>query len=161
MSLPLPVHDTGLYSLASPLDNGLGTRMLHFWIRTAQIQGQVYEKLFSAAAFLRPVEERARIATQLVDALNEVWADRGDASALDFAFVPFGDSYGTRNGVNGPNIEDLPSKRSQKVFRFPTVSQQSFGDSGQGELVNPEQSESSSVSPASPRSNAHILRWFL
>jgi len=138
MSLPYPVHDTGLYSLASPMDNGLGTRMLHFWIKVAQIQGQVYQKLFSAAAFLRPAEERAQTAKQLVDALNQAWAERGDASALDFAFVPVSASDAVpRNLGTGPDVTELPSKRNKKIFQFPTASQQSFGSTGQAGILSP------------------------
>jgi hypothetical protein len=142
MSLPLPVHDSGLYSLASPMDNGLGTRMLHFWIKVAQIQGQVYEKLFSAAAFLRPAEERAQVAAQLVEALNEAWAERGDASALDFSFLPADSSDSVpRNAGTGPNVTDVPSKRNKKIFQFPTASQKSFGSTGQASLLSPEGGE--------------------
>jgi hypothetical protein len=113
--------------------------MFRFWIKVAQIQGQVYEKLFSAAAFLKPPEERAQIAKQLVNALKEAWVERGDASPLDFAFAPAGASDAVpKSASNGPDVADLPSKRNKKVVQFPTVSQQCFGDVGQARLMEPE-----------------------
>lgn len=144
MSLPYPVHDTGMYSLASPMSNVTGTRMLHFWIKVAQIQGQVYEKLFSAAAFLQPFEERARTAQQLVKALQEAWVERGDASALDFAFVSTANLDGhPKTGTTEPNDSEAPSKLGKRVFQFPTASQQCFGSEGQPGPMSAETSESS------------------
>ncbi|KAF2014110.1 hypothetical protein BU24DRAFT_481483 [Aaosphaeria arxii CBS 175.79] len=55
-----------------------------YWIKVAQIQGRIYEQLFSPASFLRPHEERARIATELVDAMNQAWSERGNGSIIDF-----------------------------------------------------------------------------
>ncbi|KAF2676907.1 hypothetical protein K458DRAFT_424397 [Lentithecium fluviatile CBS 122367] len=132
MSLPYPQLDTKHMPLASPMPGSLGTEMLLFWIKVAQIQGKVYEKLFSPAAFLKPPEERAQIATQLVEALNHTWTERGDASALDFAFIAAGGTPASSKKVpTGPDFMNLPSKRQRTVFSFPTITQQSIGSGSQ------------------------------
>ncbi|KAK7182408.1 uncharacterized protein CC84DRAFT_1101011 [Paraphaeosphaeria sporulosa] len=88
MSLPYPNIDSDHARFGSLVQQGQkGTELLLYWIKIAQIQGRVYEKLFSPAGFLRPMSERARTATELVDALNKAWTERGEASAFDFAYL--------------------------------------------------------------------------
>ena len=66
VSLPLPAHDSE-------------DKMPHmadiqrYWIKLAEIQGQIFERLYSPGAFLRPDSERVQTATQLVDSLNAEW----------------------------------------------------------------------------------------
>ncbi|KAL5466474.1 hypothetical protein PMIN06_000078 [Paraphaeosphaeria minitans] len=88
MSLPYPNIDSDHARFGSLVQQGQkGTELLLYWIKIAQIQGRVYEKLFSPAGFLRPMSERARTATELADALNKAWTERGEASAFDFAYL--------------------------------------------------------------------------
>ncbi|KAL6162091.1 hypothetical protein ACJQWK_11854 [Exserohilum turcicum] len=57
------------------------SRMLSYWVKVARIQGLTYEKLFCPAAFLKSTEERTAIAIDLVNAMNQAWYERADASA--------------------------------------------------------------------------------
>lgn len=85
MSLPYPNIDSDHARFGSLVQQGQkGTELLLYWIKIAQIQGKVYEKLFSPAGFLRPMNERARTATELVDAINKAWTERGEVSAFEF-----------------------------------------------------------------------------
>lgn len=85
MSLPYPNIDADHARFGSLVQQGYkGTNMLLYWIKTAQVQSKAYEKLFSPAGISRPLEERAQTATELVDALNQAWSDRGEVSALAF-----------------------------------------------------------------------------
>jgi hypothetical protein len=132
MSLPYPVLDTKRMSLALPMSSSVGTRMLLFWIKVAQIQGKVYEQLFSPAAFLKPTDERAEIAAQLVEALNQTWTDRGDASALDLAFVAAGvPNKSSKRAGTGSDFLTLPSHQQVPAVAVPSATQQSFGNTGQ------------------------------
>lgn len=131
MSLPYPTLENETTPFGGLLQDGpKGTDMLLYWIRVGQIQGKTYEKLFSPAAFLRPQEERAHIAAELVSAMNEAWAGRGEASALDFAFkgVTLPSYVPKKTGV-GPSATDPPSKQKRSAVMYPTPAQQSFGAS--------------------------------
>ncbi|KAF2193182.1 hypothetical protein K469DRAFT_730100 [Zopfia rhizophila CBS 207.26] len=79
MSLPYPVTTQGC--------NPIAPNILLYWIKVAQIQGQTYERLFSPAAFLKSDEERAQVASELTNALNHAWGERGDASELDISWI--------------------------------------------------------------------------
>lgn len=85
---------------ASP--NGFeGDDMLIYWVKVAKVSGQIYEKLFSPAAFRRSFEERSRTATALVKAMNQAWRERGQESIMDI-----------KNRFS-PNETEVPSKRKQ------------------------------------------------
>ncbi|CAI6230604.1 unnamed protein product [Periconia digitata] len=88
MSLPYPVvdHDHERFSALVQMGNK-GNSMLLYWIKVAQIQGKTYEKLFSPAAFCKSPEERAQTAKELVEEMNHIWAERGEASVFDLFFV--------------------------------------------------------------------------
>ncbi|KAL6704960.1 hypothetical protein ACN47E_007505 [Coniothyrium glycines] len=93
-----------------------GTQMLAYWIKVARVQGQIYEKLFCPAAFLRTSEERTRTAIELVDAMNQAWYERGEATVIDFTgegenikFVP----QKTSTMHTSPSETELPSKRKR------------------------------------------------
>lgn len=95
-----------------------GTQMVIYWIKVARVQGLVYEKLFCPAAFLKPAEERVRIANDLVNAMNQAWFERGEASIIDFTglgeeirFVP----QRTASAISSPNDTEIPSKRKRLV----------------------------------------------
>lgn len=113
MSLPYPNIDSDHARFGSLVQQGQrGTDMLLYWIKVAQIQGTAYEKLFSPAGFLRPMDERARTATELVDSLNECWSERGEVSAFDFAFL--GIEYGAAEKFGKDSEKtDLPSQRKR------------------------------------------------
>lgn len=102
VSLPYPTPG----DLSFPVP-GVAEYLL-YWIKLAQIQGQTYEQLFSAAAFLKPEEERTQIATDLVSKLNQAWAERGDRSV-------FGDfiSPGSTKGQLASSNSVLPSGSTQ------------------------------------------------
>ncbi|KAF1976609.1 fungal-specific transcription factor domain-containing protein [Bimuria novae-zelandiae CBS 107.79] len=96
LSLPYPDVDSDHTRFGSLVQQGQkGTQMLLYWIGVAQIQGQVYEKLFSPAGFLRPPEERARTAKELVESLNKCWSERGETVKLTFpgSFSYIGDIF--------------------------------------------------------------------
>ncbi|KAL5419790.1 hypothetical protein PMIN03_000390 [Paraphaeosphaeria minitans] len=96
MSLPYPNIDSDHARFGSLVQQGQkGTELLLYWIKIAQIQGRVYEKLFSPAGFLRPMSERARTATELADALNKAWTERGETVKLTFpgSFSYIGDIF--------------------------------------------------------------------
>lgn len=105
-----------------------GIEMHLYWIKVAQIQGQTYEKLFSPAAFLKPAEERARSAAELVAALNDAWAERGQSSVLDFLFLdaPLREQIPNKTFIP-PNETAPPSKRPRAPLIYPTISQISLG----------------------------------
>jgi hypothetical protein len=88
MSLPYPNIDSDHARFGSLVQQGQkGDELLLYWIKIAQIQGKVYEKLFSSAAFLTPMNERVHTANELVAELNKAWTGRGEASAFDFAHL--------------------------------------------------------------------------
>ncbi|KAF2012751.1 hypothetical protein BU24DRAFT_312853, partial [Aaosphaeria arxii CBS 175.79] len=62
-----------------------GQAIIVYAIRIAQIQGQLYEKLFSPAALSKSESERSTIAKQLLNALDQAWIDRANISILDLA----------------------------------------------------------------------------
>ncbi|KAJ4992047.1 fungal specific transcription factor domain protein [Stagonosporopsis vannaccii] len=78
-----------------------GSDMLIYWVKVAKVSGQIYEKLFSPAAFRKPFEERTRIAAALVKAMNQAWSERGQESIMDFS-----------NALS-PNETEVPSKRKR------------------------------------------------
>jgi hypothetical protein len=85
---------------ASP--NGFeGSDMLLCWVKVARVQGQIYEKLFSPAAFSKTLTERRRTAVTLISALNQAWSERGYASIMDFT------------NLLSPNETEIPSKRKR------------------------------------------------
>ncbi|KAJ4287806.1 hypothetical protein N0V90_012510 [Kalmusia sp. IMI 367209] len=128
MSLPYPNIDSDHARFGSLVQQGQkGTEMLLYWIKVAQIQGKAYEKLFSPAGFLRPMDERALAATELVDSLNRAWSERGEASAFDFAFlgIDYGDSS-AKQPIADPNQTGPPSMRKRWRYVFPTRTQQNL-----------------------------------
>lgn len=135
MSLPYPVSE----NKASPIAGvPTGTEMQIYWIKVAQIQGQTYERLFSPAAFLKPQEERAQMAQELVGALNQAWADRGEASVLDFTFLGSALRDSRPKAPLSPNDTELPSKRMREKFLFPNSTQISMGSETQPTMRNIE-----------------------
>lgn len=93
-----------------------GSQMLAYWIKVARVQGQIYEKLFCPAAFLRSSEDRTRTAIELVDAMNQAWYERGEATVIDFTgvgesikFVP----QRTATMHTSPSETELPSRRKR------------------------------------------------
>jgi hypothetical protein len=112
MSLPYPDLSK---EAAGPLATfPKGILMQVYWIKTAQIQGLTYERLFSPAAFLKTPEERKAIGKELVNALNHAWTERGDASILDFKFlgttlrhqIEIGDSAIGNSRSSSPSNQD-------------------------------------------------------
>jgi hypothetical protein len=59
-----------------------GKKMLNYWVKVGRVQGQIYERLFSPAAFLESPESRTRTAVELVNAMNQAWFERGDADLV-------------------------------------------------------------------------------
>lgn len=119
MSLPL------ITSTPTPAATALGaSQMLAYWIKVAKVQGQTYEKLFSPTAFLRSQEERTHTAIELVNAMNQAWYERGEASVMDFTRLNTGEDLSKRRktAIASPNDTELPSKRKRFV-------QQPFGTS--------------------------------
>ncbi|KAJ4335667.1 hypothetical protein N0V87_005925 [Didymella glomerata] len=119
MSLPL------ITSTPTPAAMALGaSQMMAYWIKVAKVQGQTYEKLFSPAAFLKTPEERIRTSMNLIDAMNQAWYERGEASVMDFTPLTTGQDFSKRRKVAmaSPNDTELPSKRKRFV-------QQPFGTS--------------------------------
>ncbi|KAF2849495.1 hypothetical protein T440DRAFT_469254 [Plenodomus tracheiphilus IPT5] len=107
-----------------PTDSPDGSQMLAYWIRVARVQGLTYEKLFCPAAFLKSPEERARIANDLVNAMNEAWFERGEATVIDFTgvgenikFVP----QRTSTAINSPSTTEIPSRRQRVGPTKPSV----------------------------------------
>ncbi|KAH9870995.1 hypothetical protein J1614_006569 [Plenodomus biglobosus] len=99
-----------------PTDKPDGSQMLSYWIKVARVQGLTYEKLFCPAAFLTSPEERARIAHDLVSALNQAWYERGEATVIEFTglgenikFVP----QRTASTMSSPSTTEIPSKRKR------------------------------------------------
>jgi hypothetical protein len=106
MSLPFPCAFPSRGTIPGPT---VAADMQLYWIKVAQVQGQVYEKLYSPAAFLKAPEERAQIARELSSALNEAWAMRGDASVLDFMFSAEALAQRVPKVKAMPNDAELPS----------------------------------------------------
>ena len=120
MSLPL------IAATPTPAAHALGSsEMMVYWIKIAKVQGQTYEKLFSPAAFLRSPEERTRTAIDLVNAMNQAWYERGEASMLKFTPLVRDENASRRKtySMASPNDTEVPSKRKR------TVAQQPFGAS--------------------------------
>ncbi|KAF1997763.1 hypothetical protein P154DRAFT_547189 [Amniculicola lignicola CBS 123094] len=125
VSLPYPSFPNVPHSIRK--NKAPGSQIELYWIHVAQVQGQTYERLFSPAAFLKPEEERAQIATELVAAMDQAWKDRGEASVLDFALLgaSLPESF-SKTTSTSPNETDLPSKRelsplSDAVMHYSTV----------------------------------------
>ncbi|KAF3052369.1 hypothetical protein E8E11_011025 [Didymella keratinophila] len=119
MSLPL------ITSTPTPAAMALGaSQMMAYWIKLAKVQGQTYEKLFSPAAFLKNPEERIRTSMNLINAMNQAWYERGEASVMDFTPLTTGQGFSKRRkaAMASPNDTELPSKRKRFV-------QQPFGTS--------------------------------
>ncbi|KAK3201538.1 hypothetical protein GRF29_185g1266629 [Pseudopithomyces chartarum] len=118
MSLPYPNIDSDHARFGSLVQQGQkGTEMLLYWIKVAQIQGQAYEKLFSPGGSLRPVDERARIATELVENLNKAWSERGEVNVFDFNFL--GIDYGDEDKRMGHPYGATPSERKRLRYVIP------------------------------------------
>ena len=75
--------------------------MLIYWVKLARVQGQIYEKLFSATAFSKPLKERSQTAAALVRKMNLAWHERGQ---MDFT-----------NPLS-PNEIEVPSKRKRFLY---------------------------------------------
>jgi hypothetical protein len=86
---------------------------LTYWIKVARVQGETYQNLYSPAAFLKSPEERTRIASRLVNDLNQAWHERGDSRATDVATAPGVYSQRPFIGNSSPNDTELPSKRKR------------------------------------------------
>jgi hypothetical protein len=104
--------------------NPESSAMLSYWIKVARVQGLIYEKLFSPAAFLKSTEERTRIAIELVNTLNQAWYERGDASLADFG--QSGNKFNLasqRPSAIGhtPNETPLPSQYKRYVHKSPNM----------------------------------------
>lgn len=98
-----------------------GSQMLAYWVKVARVQGQIYEKLFCPAAFLRSPEERTRTAIELVNAMNQAWYERGQASVIDFSGLGENIKFvrsRTATMHTSPNETELPSKRKRMVPRW-------------------------------------------
>ncbi|UPX10228.1 uncharacterized protein EKO05_0000897 [Ascochyta rabiei] len=110
MSLPL------ITSTPTPAAMALGAnQMITYWIKVAKVQGQTYEKLFSPAAFLTSPEARTRTAIDLVNAMNQAWYERGEASAMDVSPLTIGEDLSKRRKIAlaSPNDTEVPSKRKR------------------------------------------------
>jgi len=119
MSLPL------IAATPTPAAHALGSsEMMVYWIKIAKVQGQTYEKLFSPAAFLRSTEERTRTAIDLVNAMNQAWYERGEASMLKFTPLARDENASRQKtySMASPNDTEVPSKRKR-------TAQQPFGAS--------------------------------
>lgn len=75
--------------------------MLIYWVKLARVQGQIYEKLFSATAFSKPRKERSQTAAALVRKMNQAWHERGQ---MEFA------------SPLSPNEIEVPSKRKHFIY---------------------------------------------
>lgn len=108
MSLPL------ITSTPTPAGS---SQMMTYWIKVARVQGQTYQKLFSPAAFLKSPEERIRTSISLIDAMNQAWYERGEASVMDITLLTTGQDFSKRRKVAmaSPNDTELPSKRKRFV----------------------------------------------
>jgi hypothetical protein len=96
-----------------------GKQMLSYWIKVARVQGQTYEKLFSPAAFLNSTDERTRTAVELVNAMNQAWYERGEASVMEFAGVRHKNGLSAPSPTiinSSPNDTEIPSRRKHKSF---------------------------------------------
>ncbi|KAF2258211.1 fungal-specific transcription factor domain-containing protein [Lojkania enalia] len=131
MSLPFPTSSDAGYHNGSLR---MGNDFLLYWIKLGQVQGSTYEKLFSPAAFNKSAEERAQIASELVNALNLAWVERGDASVLNFSF-PHVKVSGTKQALT-PNETELPSQRQRAPYFYPTQTQISLGSESRPTLYS-------------------------
>ncbi|KAF5853611.1 hypothetical protein GGP41_002140 [Bipolaris sorokiniana] len=94
------------------------TRMLSYWVKVARVQGLTYEKLFCPASFLQSTEERTAVATDLINAMNQAWAERDDVKAVNRA--NFGKNINNVpqrvTGVgHSPNKTPLPSQLKRYI----------------------------------------------
>jgi hypothetical protein len=126
------------------------SQMMAYWIKVAKVQGQTYEKLFSPAAFLSSSEERTRTAINLVNAMNQAWYERGEASVMDFTRLNSAEDMSKRRKIAmaSPNDTELPSKRKRFV-------QQPFGTS-----LPPDEYIQGMVNRIMCRSWTDCLRFF-
>ncbi|EUC47715.1 hypothetical protein COCMIDRAFT_89316 [Bipolaris oryzae ATCC 44560] len=86
------------------LNNGFEENvMLPYWVKVAKVQGQTYESLFSAAAFLNTQTERQQIAMSLVRAMEQAWHERGHVGITD------------STNLVSPIETELPLKHKQKL----------------------------------------------
>ena len=73
-----------LLAMRETAPNGFkGGDKLIYWVKVAKVSGQIYEKLYSPAAFRKPSEERSRTAAALVEAMNKAWSERGQGSIME------------------------------------------------------------------------------
>ncbi|KAF2025655.1 hypothetical protein EK21DRAFT_75922 [Setomelanomma holmii] len=96
-------------------EGAAGKEMLAYWVKVARVQGHTYEKLFSPAAFIRPYEERARIAIDLVNQMNQAWFERGDARATDLSNIITTAQKGSKTTNMSPNDTEVPSRRKRST----------------------------------------------
>jgi hypothetical protein len=117
ISLPYVVPDEpGHYDMRE------SSAMLSYWIKVARVQGQTYEKLFCPAAFFKSTEERTRTAIELVNAMNQAWYERGDATVAEFAGLGYhfnsAPQRPTGAGLqHSPNETPLPSQHKRYVHQ--------------------------------------------
>jgi hypothetical protein len=114
ISLPFVVPNETGYDMQE------SSHMLSYWIKVARVQGQTYEKLFCPAAFLKSTEERTRTAIELVNAMNQAWYERGDATVAGFAGIDhYFQMVPQRPGglQHSPNETPLPSQHKRYVHR--------------------------------------------
>lgn len=119
MSLPL------ITSTPSPASMPIeASQMMAYWIKVAKVQGQTYEKLFSPSAFLKSPEERLSTAVELVNAMNQAWYERGEASIMDLRPGITGEDVSKRQKVAmaSPNDTEIPSKRRRLIQQPPGTS---------------------------------------
>lgn len=83
-----------------------GSHMLIYWAKVAKVQGQIYKKLFSPAAFRTPLEERSRTAVALINAMNKAWSERGQSSIMGFT------------NTLSPNETEVPSQRKKSLYEM-------------------------------------------
>ncbi|KAL1792205.1 hypothetical protein ACET3X_009956 [Alternaria dauci] len=100
-----------LHAMRETSPNGFeGGNKLIYWVKVAKVQGQIYEKLYSPAAFRKPFEERSRTAAFLVKAMNQAWSERGQEGIVDI-----------KNNLE-PNETEVPSRRkTTQPQRSPTA----------------------------------------
>lgn len=112
ISLPL------ITTSPTPAVSAVGaSQMITYWIKVAKVQGQTYKKLFSPAAFQSSSEARTRTAIDLVNAMNQAWYERGEASVMDFMPLATMEDLSKRRkvAIASPNDTELPSKRKRFV----------------------------------------------
>ncbi|RMZ70077.1 C6 transcription factor [Pyrenophora seminiperda CCB06] len=100
--------------------NPEGNHLLSYWIKVARVQGSTYEKLFCPAAFLRSTEERTQTAIELVQAMNQAWYERGDASVLKLSKLDDDMNFVSQRPEaigRSPNETPCPSQYKRYVHR--------------------------------------------